>query len=77
MEGEFARMTLRLQGWAMTENAMTEKDERRVREREEIAARIASFKLTQQKFERERHEFYANTLGNAWQGYPRESTETD
>jgi hypothetical protein len=72
-EGEFGRMPLRLQGWAMTEDAMTEnmteKDERLAREREEIAARIASFKATQRKFERERQEYYADTLGSAWHGY--------
>ena len=61
----------------MTEIAMTEKDEQLVREREEIAARIASFKATQQKFEREREEYYANTLGTAWHGFQRETVETD
>jgi hypothetical protein len=74
-------MTLRLQEWAVTENAMTnamtEKDERLAREREEITARIARFKATQQKFERERQAYYASTLGNAWDGYSRESAETD
>jgi uncharacterized protein Yka (UPF0111/DUF47 family) len=34
-------------------------------EREEIAARIASFKATQEKFKREREEYYATTLENA------------
>ena len=33
---------------------MTEQEERLARERAEIAARVASFKETQQKFERER-----------------------
>jgi hypothetical protein len=61
----------------MTENAMTEKEERLAREREEIAARIASFKATQQKFERERQEYYANTLGSAWHAYQRDPVETD
>jgi hypothetical protein len=61
----------------MTEDAMTEKDERLVREREEIAARIASFKATQQRFERDRQEYYANTLGGAWHGYQRSPVETD
>ncbi|MCA1453888.1 hypothetical protein I6F35_11755 [Bradyrhizobium sp. BRP22] len=61
----------------MTENAMTEKEERLAREREEIAARIASFKATQQKFERERHEYYDATLGTAWHGYQREPIEAD
>ncbi|TAI62804.1 hypothetical protein [Bradyrhizobium sp. Leo170] len=62
---------------AMTEDAMTEKEERLAREREEIATRIANFKATQQKFERERQEYYANTLGSAWHGYQREPVETD
>lgn len=61
----------------MTENAMTEKEELLAREREEIAARIASFKATQQKFEHERQEYYASTLGSAWQGYQREPAKTD
>jgi hypothetical protein len=46
--------------------AMTEKQDRLAREREEIAARVASFKATQEKFERERQEYYATTLANAW-----------
>ncbi|MCA6107861.1 hypothetical protein [Bradyrhizobium cenepequi] len=61
----------------MTENAMTEKEERLARERDEIAARVASFKATQQKFERERQEYYATTLRSAWHGYQREPVETD
>jgi hypothetical protein len=44
---------------------MTEQEERRVREREEIAARVASFKATQEKFKREREEFFSATLGIA------------
>ena len=48
---------------------MTEKEDRLAREREEIAARVASFKATQQKFERERQEYYATTLANAWSGF--------
>jgi len=34
-------------------------------EREEIAARIASFKATQEKFRREREEYCVTTLENA------------
>jgi chorismate mutase len=34
-------------------------------EREEIAARIASFKATQEKFKREREEYCVTTLENA------------
>jgi hypothetical protein len=47
-------------GWAMTE-----KEERLARDRAEIAARVASFRETQQKFEREREEYYETTLANA------------
>ena len=45
---------------------MTEQEERLARERAEIAARVARFRETQQKFERERQEYYAKTLGSAW-----------
>jgi hypothetical protein len=34
-------------------------------EREEIKIRVANFKATQQRFERERDEFFVATLGNA------------
>jgi chorismate mutase len=47
---------------------MTEREKRLAREREEIAARVASFKATQQKFEREREEFCRATLQNAHEG---------
>ncbi len=47
---------------------MTEKEHRLAREREEIAARVASFRATQEKFERERQDYYATTLANAWSG---------
>ena len=50
---------------------MTEQEHRLAREREEIAARVASFKATQEKFEREREEYYAATLANAWSGFTR------
>ena len=50
---------------------MNEQEDRLAREREEIAARVARFKATQQKFERE--EYYATTLGNAWSGFNRPS----
>jgi hypothetical protein len=50
-------------GWAMTEQ-----NERLARAREEIAARVASFKATQQKFEREREEYFVTTLENARNG---------
>ena len=41
---------------------MTEQEKRLAKEREEIAARIASFRATQEKFERERQEYCAKTL---------------
>jgi hypothetical protein len=50
-------------GWAMTE-----RNERLARAREEIAARVASFKATQQKFEREREEYFVTTLEKARNG---------
>jgi hypothetical protein len=50
-------------GWAMTEQT-----DHLARAREEIAARVASFKATQQKFEREREEFCVTTLENARNG---------
>jgi hypothetical protein len=51
--------------------AMTEQQERLAREREEIASRVANFKATQKKFEREREEYYVTTLSNAWDGFHR------
>jgi hypothetical protein len=47
---------------------MTEQLSHAAREREEITNRLAHFKATQQKFEREREEYYATTLGNACRG---------
>ena len=47
---------------------MTEQQDRLAREREEIAARVASFKATQEKFRREREEFFFTTLENALHG---------
>lgn len=44
---------------------MTEQKDRLTQEREEIAARIASFRATQQKFEREREEFFLRTMESA------------
>jgi cytochrome c556 len=52
---------------------MNEQEDRLARAREEIAERVASFKATQQKFEREREEYYATTLANAWSGFTRPS----
>ena len=53
-------------GWAMTEQ-----QERLAREREEIVSRVKNFKATQEKFEREREEYYVATLSGAWDGYFR------
>jgi hypothetical protein len=50
-------------GWAMTEQ-----NDRLARAREEIAARVASFRATQAKFEREREEYFVTTLENARNG---------
>ena len=47
---------------------MTEQQDRRTREREEIAARVASFKATQEKFKREREEYFFTTLQSARHG---------
>jgi hypothetical protein len=44
---------------------MTEQQDSAASEREEIAARIASFKATQEKFAREREEYFVSTLENA------------
>ena len=49
---------------------MTEKEERLAKERAEIAARVANFKATQEKFEREREAYFVNTLQNAREGKP-------
>ena len=43
---------------------MTEDEERKARERDEIAAR-AAFRATQEKFKREREEYFVSTLENA------------
>jgi hypothetical protein len=42
---------------------MTEPQDRLAREREEIAARVANFKATQEKFEREREEYFVTNAG--------------
>ena len=55
---------------------MTEQEENLARERAEITARVASFRETQKKFEREREEYYATTLGNAWSGFARPAFPT-
>ena len=50
---------------------MTEQEHRLAAEREEIAARVANFKATQQKFAREREEYFVTTLANARSGTER------
>jgi hypothetical protein len=44
---------------------MSDQYDRLAREREEIAARVASFKATQEKFKREREKYFVATLENA------------
>ena len=46
---------------------MSEHQDDAASEREEIAARVASFKATQRKFQREREEYFVATLENARQ----------
>jgi hypothetical protein len=61
--------------WARDANqkgaGMSERQDRLAKEREEIARRVASFKATQAKFEREREEYFVTTLENARSGSPR------
>ena len=47
---------------------MSERYDRLAREREEIAARVATFKATQEKFKQEREEYFTTTLDNARHG---------
>jgi hypothetical protein len=49
---------------------MEDRHDRLAREREEIAGRVASFKATQEKFKREREEYFTTTLENARHGDP-------
>jgi hypothetical protein len=44
---------------------MTEQRDSAALEREEIATRVANFKATQEKFQREREQYFATTLENA------------
>jgi hypothetical protein len=52
---------------------MPEQQDNAAQEREEIAARVASFKATQEKFEREREEYFVTTLENARHSFGRPS----
>jgi hypothetical protein len=44
---------------------MNEEPDNAARERQEIVTRLASFKATQEKFEREREAYFTTTLENA------------
>jgi hypothetical protein len=44
----------------------TKQHEHLTREREEIAARLAKFRATQERFTRERAEYAEHTLQKAW-----------
>jgi hypothetical protein len=50
---------------------MNEQKDRRALEREEITARLASFKATQEKFKREREKYFVTTLENARHSFER------
>ena len=50
---------------------MTEQQDNAALEREEIASRVANFKATQEKFERERQEYFVTTLENARHSFER------
>jgi len=60
-------------GTRITGVGMTEQQERIAKEREEIAKRVANFKATQEKFKREREEYFVTTLENARSGVDRVS----
>jgi len=47
---------------------MTKENERLVQEREQIAARVAGFKAVQERFKREREEYFVTTLEKALHG---------
>jgi chorismate mutase len=47
---------------------MSERHDRLARERAEISARVANFRATQEKFRREREEYFTTTLENARDG---------
>jgi hypothetical protein len=49
----------------MTEQKDRLRQERLRREREEITARVANFRATQEKFAREREEYFETTMENA------------
>lgn len=47
------------------QTSQTNYRDRRAQEREDIAARVARFRATQERFEREREEFCTTTLEKA------------
>jgi len=55
-------------GHESKEIGMTKENERLAREREQIAARVAGFKAIQEKFKREREEYFVTTLDKALHG---------
>ena len=50
---------------------MIEQPDNAALEREEIVARVANFKATQEKFERAREEYFVTTLENARHSFNR------
>ncbi len=54
---------------------MTERQTPLATEREEIASRIARFKATQEKFAREREEYFVATMEDALNRAPRWSSQ--
>jgi hypothetical protein len=64
-DGEYVRDTTHVSRKSPQGMGMTEQEDRVTREREEITARVARFKATQEKFEREREEFFVTTLEKA------------
>ena len=54
---------------------MTEAQDNAALEREEIVARVANFKATQERFEREREEYFVTTLENARRSSDRPSSD--
>jgi hypothetical protein len=57
----------------MTEQQDSAAQDSAALEREEIATRVANFKATQEKFKREREEYFVTTLENARHSFWRPS----
>jgi len=60
-------------GMGMTEQQDSAAQDSAALEREEIATRVANFKATQEKFKREREEYFVTTLENARHSFGRPS----